>query len=91
MKDYLLIGFILLMFVLYVVILPLTRRQKLKQQQAQMTDFQQSLKVNDRVMLAAGIFGTVKTINKETVELEVAVKTIIEVDRLAIVGRMTET
>lgn len=89
MKDYLLLGFIAVMAVLYLVILPLVKRQKLKERQTQLEAFQESLCLDDRVMLAAGILGTIKVIQPETIQLEIAKQTIIEVDRMAIVGKIS--
>ncbi|MDR2412612.1 MAG: preprotein translocase subunit YajC [Rickettsiales bacterium] len=44
-----------------------------------------SLKLGNRVM-AAGIYGTIKKINKDSIELEVAKNVVIEVNKNAVAG-----
>lgn len=90
MKNYVLIGFIVLMFVLYAGVLPVVKRRQSRQQQAKLSAFQESLSVDDQVMLAAGIIGRIKGIGRETIALEIAHNTVVDVDRLAIVGRISE-
>lgn len=73
-----------------VVLVVLTTRGTRKQQQ-QMRDVQRSLSVGDRVMTNAGIYGTIRELSEESVELEVAAGVVITVHRQAIGRRVDET
>ena len=39
-------------------------------------------------MMAAGIIGVIKAINPETISLEIANQTVIEIDKMSVVGKI---
>lgn len=59
--------------------------------QRRQLEVQRSVEVGDRVIIAAGIFGTVSTVEHDRVGLEVAPGTVITVARQAVVRRLDET
>ena len=76
-----LIPFVLILGIFYfVMILPMRRRQQKVQ------EFQNSLKVGDKVITSGGIFGAITKVNDQSVQLQVANNVRIEVSRPAIVG-----
>jgi preprotein translocase subunit YajC len=76
-----LIPFILILAIFYfVMILPMRRRQQKVQ------EFQNALKVGDKVITSGGIFGSITRVSDQTVQLQVANNVRIEVSRPAIVG-----
>ena len=75
------IPFILILAIFYFIILaPMKRRQRKVQ------EFQQALKVNDRVVTTSGIYGTIAKLNEQSVQLQIADKVRVEVARVAIGG-----
>lgn len=88
MKDYLLIAFVILMVLLYLVAIPLAKKKAAKKQQETIQAFQNELKKGDTVMMAAGIIGVIKAINPETISLEIANQTVIEIDKMSVVGKI---
>ena len=60
--------------------------QNYKKSRDMILKLQNELKVGSRVILAAGIHGMVKTIEKKTLTVEIAPNTVIIVDRLGISG-----
>ena len=54
-------------------------------QQRRMAELQESLKVGDRVVIGAGIFGTITALHDATIDLEVAPGTVISVARQVVV------
>lgn len=64
----------------FIILLPMKRRQRKVQ------EFQQSLKVGDRVVTTSGIYGTVTKLNDRSVQVQIAEKVRIEVVRTAIGG-----
>ena len=76
-----LIPFALVLAIFYfVIMLPMKRRQKKVQ------EFLSSLKVGDRVVTTGGLYGSITKLNEQSVLLQVAQNTRIEVARNAIVG-----
>ena len=76
-----LIPFALVLAIFYFVILmPMKRRQQKVQ------EFLSTLKVGDRVVTSGGIYGSIKRLGDQSVQLEIADKVRVEVSRNAIVG-----
>jgi preprotein translocase subunit YajC len=76
----LLLAALLLLF--WLVVLRPARRQ-----QSAVSEIQRNLAVGDRVVLSAGIFGTITTLADSRVHLEIAPGTVIEVARQVVVRR----
>jgi preprotein translocase subunit YajC len=75
------IPYILILGIFYFLILmPMRRRQKKVQ------EFQDSLKVGDKVVTTSGIYGKITKVNDHSVQVQVADKVQIEVARKAIGG-----
>ena len=75
------VPFILVIGIFYFIILmPMQRKQKKVQ------EFQQSLKVGDRVITTGGIYGQITRITDEAVQLQIADKVKIDIARAAIGG-----
>jgi preprotein translocase subunit YajC len=60
--------------------MPMKRRQK------KIHEFQESLKVGDKVVLTSGIYGQITRINDKSVQVQIADKVRIEVARASIGG-----
>lgn len=76
-----LLPFALMLAVFYVlVLLPMRRRQKKIQQ------FQDSLKVGDKVITTSGIYGLITKITDVSVQLQIADKVKIDVAKAAVGG-----
>jgi preprotein translocase subunit YajC len=58
-----------------------------RRSQATVSELQRNLAVGDRVVLSAGIFGTITAIDDGRVRLEIAPGTVIEVARQVVVRR----
>ena len=75
------IPFALVLAIFYFIILmPMQRKQKKVQ------EFQQSLKVGDRVITTGGIHGQITRIGDEAIQLQIADKVRIDIARAAIGG-----
>jgi preprotein translocase subunit YajC len=75
------IPFAIILVIFYVLILmPMQRRQKKVQQ------FQESLKVGDKVVTTGGIYGQITRVNDKSVQLQIADKVRIEIARAAVGG-----
>jgi preprotein translocase subunit YajC len=72
-------GIILVIFYL-LILLPMKRRQ------TKIREFQESLKVGDRVVTTSGIYGQITKLNEKSVQVQVADKVRIEIARHAIGG-----
>ena len=59
-----------------------------RQQQRRVAALQAELAVGDEVIISAGIFGTVVTVDDETVHLEIAPGTVITVARQVVIRRV---
>lgn len=54
-------------------------------QRRQIADFQSEIKIGDEVIITAGIFGTVRSVDDDRVQLEIAEGTVITVARQVVV------
>ena len=75
------VPFVLILGIMYFVLLQPMRK---KEQQAQ--QFRAGLKVGDRVITTAGIYGQITRLGEESVQLQIADKVRVEVARAAIGG-----
>ncbi len=75
------LPFALILGIFYFMILqPMKRRQKKVQ------EFQESLKVGDKVVTTSGIYGQITKLNEKSVQVQIADKVRIEVARAAVGG-----
>ena len=75
------VPFAIILVIFYVLILmPMQRRQKKVQ------EFQNSLKVGDKIVTTGGIYGQITRVNDKSVQLQVANNVRIEIARAAIGG-----
>ena len=63
-----------------VILMPMRKRQK------KVADFQGALKVGDKVITTAGIYGQITKVNESSVQLQIAEKVRIEVAKASIGG-----
>jgi preprotein translocase subunit YajC len=76
-----LLPFVLVLAIFYfIILLPMKRKQR------KIEEFLQGLKVGDRVVTTGGIYGQVTRLGEQSVQLQVADKTRIEVARASIGG-----
>ena len=64
----------------FLILLPMNKRQKKVQ------EFQESLKVGDKVITTSGIYGQVTRVSDKSVQLQVAERVRIEIARSAVGG-----
>ena len=64
----------------FLILLPMNRRQKKIQQ------FQQGLKVGDKVITTSGIYGQVTRVTDKSIQLQIAERVRIEIARAAVAG-----
>ena len=75
------LPFALILGIFYFLILrPMKTRQKKVQ------EFQESLKVGDKVVTTSGIYGQITRLNEKSVQVQIADKVRIEVSRAAVGG-----
>jgi preprotein translocase subunit YajC len=75
------IPFILILAIFYfLILLPMKRRQK------KIQEFQDSLKVGDKVVTTGGLYGKITRVNERTLQLEIADRVRVEVARASIGG-----
>ena len=75
------LPFALIFIIFYFLILqPMRRRQK------KVEEFQQALKVGDKIVTTSGIYGQITRLNEKSVQVQIADKVRIEVARAAIGG-----
>lgn len=75
------IPFVLVIGIFYFIILmPMQKKQRKVQ------EFQEALKVGDRVITTGGIYGQITKVNEESVQLQIANAVKIEIARAAIGG-----
>ena len=75
------VPFALVLGIFYFVILaPMRKRQK------KVSEFQDSLKVGDKVVTTSGLYGTVAKIGDNSVQLKIAEKVNVEVTRASVAG-----
>jgi preprotein translocase subunit YajC len=76
-----LLPFALMIGIFYLLVLmPMRRRQK------KVTEFQEALKVGDRVITTSGIYGQITKVDGQLVQVQVADKVRIDVARASIGG-----
>jgi preprotein translocase subunit YajC len=64
----------------FLIVMPMKKKQR------KIQDFQESLKVGDKIVTTSGIYGKITRLNDNSVQLEVADKVRIEIARQAIGG-----
>lgn len=64
----------------FLILLPMKRRQK------KIQEFQEALKVGDKVVTTSGIYGQITRLNEKSVHVQIADKVRIEVARASIGG-----
>lgn len=74
------ITFLIVMAIIYYIF----SRKGMKAQKKHFEELHQNLKAGQKVQLSSGIYGVLKKINKETVEMEMKSGGIVEVSRYAI-------
>jgi len=75
------LPFALILIIFYVLILlPMKRRQK------KIQEFQDSLKVGDKIVTTGGIYGKITRVTDKTLQVEIADRVRIEVAKAAIAG-----
>src|SRR5436190_6018675 len=75
------VPFALILGIFYfMILLPMKKRQK------KVTEFQDSLKVGDKIVTTSGIYGQITRVNDKSVQVQIADKVRIEVARSAVGG-----
>jgi preprotein translocase subunit YajC len=75
------VPFALILAIFYfLILLPMKRRQK------KIQEFQEALKVGDKVITTSGIYGHITRVSDKSVQLQIADKVRIEVARSAMAG-----
>ena len=64
----------------FLVLMPMNRRQK------KIQEFQQSLKVGDKVITTSGIYGQITRLGEKSLQMQIADRVRIEVARAAVAG-----
>ena len=64
----------------FLILMPMKRRQKKVQ------EFQEALKVGDKVVTTGGIYGQITRVNEKSVQVQIADKVRIEIARAAVGG-----
>ena len=64
----------------FLILLPMKRRQR------KIEEFQQSLKVGDKIVLTSGIYGHITRLSEKSVQVQIADKVRVEVSRAAVAG-----
>ena len=76
-----LIPFALILGIFYfLILLPMKRRQK------KIQEFQDSLKVGDKIVTTGGIYGRITRVTDKTLQVEIADRVRIELSRAAVAG-----
>lgn len=84
-------GLQLLVLLLCLVVFWLLIMRPARNAQRRQVELQQAVSVGDRVIIAAGIFGNVASVEDDRIGLEIAPGTVITVARQAVVRRLDET
>ena len=71
---------IILAIFYFLILLPMKRRQ------TKIKEFQESLKVGDRVVTTSGLYGQITKLNEKSVQVQIADKVRVEIARHAIGG-----
>ena len=77
--QFIVFGLILGIFY-FLILLPMKRRQK------KIQEFQESLKVGDKIVTTGGIYGKVTRVTDKTLQVEIADRVRIELSRAAVAG-----
>ena len=77
--QFIVFGLILGIFY-FLILLPMKRRQK------KIQEFQDSLKVGDKIVTTGGIYGKVTRVTDKTLQVEIADRVRIELSRAAVAG-----
>ena len=72
-------AFILAIFY-FLILQPMKRRQK------KIEEFQESLKVGDKIVTTGGLYGKVTRVTDKTLQLEIADRVRVEISRAAVAG-----
>ena len=64
----------------FLILLPMKKRQR------KIQDFQESLKVGDKVITTSGIYGSITRLSDKSVQVQIADKVRIEIARAAVAG-----
>lgn len=88
--NIILLVLIVVLAVIYLVLIPISRRKNIKQQQEKMDAFYKSLKKNDNVLLTDGITGTIKAINGDKIKLEISNNVVVNVNKYGIISKVEE-
>jgi len=64
----------------FLILLPMKNRQK------KIQEFQESLKVGDKVITTSGIYGQVTRLNEKSLQIQIADRVRIEIARAAVAG-----
>jgi len=64
----------------FLILLPMKKRQK------KIQEFQESLKVGDKVITTSGIYGQVTRLNEKSLQIQIADRVRIEIARAAVAG-----
>ena len=64
----------------FLILLPMKRRQK------KIQEFQDNLKVGDKIVTTGGIYGKITRVTDKTLQVEIAERVRIEVSRAAVAG-----
>jgi preprotein translocase subunit YajC len=64
----------------FLILLPMKRRQK------KIQEFQEALKVGDKVVTTSGIYGQITRLNEKSVQVQIADKVRIEIARASVGG-----
>ena len=76
-----LLPFAMILAIFYfLILLPMKKRQK------KIQEFQQGLKVGDKIVTTGGIYGQITRVTDQTVQVQIADKVRIEVARAAVGG-----
>ena len=79
-----------LVFVVALVALGFVLTRPARRQQRTMAELQSDIQIGDEVILSAGIFGTVRSVEDDRVGLEIAEGTVITVARQVVVRRVPD-
>jgi preprotein translocase subunit YajC len=82
-------GFILLLVGLFVILWLLVIRPQRKRSDQQVA-MQDRLRTGDEIITAGGIHATVKSIEDDVLDIEIAPKTIVRLDRRAVAAVVSE-
>ena len=64
----------------FLILLPMKRRQK------KIQEFQENLKVGDKIVTTGGVYGKITRVTDKTLQLEIADRVRIELSRAAVAG-----